>query len=199
MLTGSEARKGNALKNAQVFAVRVLGLFGWTAEAVPPPGQKCVVIFYPHTSNWDFVIGIVARSAIGLPIQWAGKDTLFRWPLGGVFRWLGGIPVNRRERTGLTARLNQEFAQRERFYLAITPEGTRSFTDRWKSGFYHLALAAKVPVGLAYIDYPRKRIGVGAYFELSGNEAADLEVLRCFYADKTGKRPGHQGEIRFVH
>jgi len=183
----------------QGLAAWVLGLFGWTVEAAPPPGQKCVVIFYPHTSNWDFVIGIVARSAIWLPIQWAGKDTLFRWPLGGVFRWLGGIPVNRRERTGLTARLTQEFAQRKRFYLAITPEGTRSRTDRWKSGFYHLALAAKVPLGLAYIDYPRKRIGVGAYLELTGNEAADLEALRRFYADKTGKHPEHQGEIRFVH
>jgi 1-acyl-sn-glycerol-3-phosphate acyltransferase len=83
--------------------------------------------------------------------------------------------------------------------LAITPEGTRSRTDRWKSGFYHLALAAKVPLALAYIDYPRKRIGVGAYLEPTGNEAADLEAVRRFYADKTGKHPEHQGEIRFVH
>jgi 1-acyl-sn-glycerol-3-phosphate acyltransferase len=198
---GKALRKTRPLRDTRLqgFAAWVLGLFGWTVEAVPPPEQKCVVIFYPHTSNWDFVIGIVARSAIWLPIQWAGKDTLFRWPLGGVFRWLGGIPVNRRERTGLTARLTEEFAQRKRFYLAITPEGTRSRTDRWKSGFYHLALAAQVPLGLAYIDYPRKRVGIGGYLELTGNEAADLEALRRFYADKTGKHPEHQGEIRFVH
>jgi 1-acyl-sn-glycerol-3-phosphate acyltransferase len=116
-----------------------------------------------------------------------------------VFRWLGGIPVNRRERTGLTARLTEEFATRKRFYLAITPEGTRSHTDRWKSGFYHLALAAKVPLALAYIDYPRKRIGIGGYLELTGNEAVDLDALRRFYADKIGKCPQFQGEIRFVH
>jgi len=197
----SKARKRKALRKTRLqgFAAWVLGLFGWSVEAVPPPGQKCVVIFCPHTSNWDFVIGIVARSAIGLPIQWAGKDTLFRRPLGRVFRWLGGIPVNRRERTGLTARLTQEFAQRKRLYLAITPEGTRARTDHWKSGFYHLALAANVPLALAYIDYPRKRIGIGGYLELTGNEAVDLDALRRFYADKTGKRPEHQGEIRFVH
>lgn len=177
----------------------MLGLFGWRVELVPPTVQKCVVIFYPHTSNWDFVIGIVARAALWLPIRWAGKDTLFRWPFGGMFRWLGGIPVNRRDRTGFTGRLVQEFAQRKRFYLAIAPEGTRSRTDRWKSGFYHLALEAKVPLGLAYIDYPRKRIGIGGYLELTGNEAVDLDALRRFYADKTGKRPEHQGEIRFVH
>jgi 1-acyl-sn-glycerol-3-phosphate acyltransferase len=190
-----------ALRNTRLqgFAAWVLGLFGWRVELVPPPMQKCVVIFYPHTSNWDFVIGIVARAAIWVPIRWAGKDTLFRRPFGGIFCWLGGIPVNRRERTGLTARLIREFAQRERFYLAITPEGTRSHTDRWKSGFYHLALAAKVPLGLAYIDYPRKRIGIGGYLELTGDETVDLDALRRFYADKTGKRPEHQGEIRFVH
>lgn len=183
----------------QGIATRVLGLFGWTIEVVPPPVKKCVLIFYPHTSNWDFVIGIVARAALWLPIRWAGKDTLFRWPFGGIFRRLGGIPVNRRERTGLTARLTEEFAQRSHLYLAITPEGTRSRTDRWKSGFYHLALSANVPLALAYIDYPRKRIGIGGYLKLTGDEAADLDALRRFYADKTGKRPEHQGEIRFVH
>jgi 1-acyl-sn-glycerol-3-phosphate acyltransferase len=183
----------------QGFAAWVLGLFGWSVELVPPAAQKCVLIFYPHTSNWDFVIGIVARTAIWLPVHWAGKDTLFRWPLGGLFRWLGGIPVNRRERTGLTERLAREFVQRKRFYLAIAPEGTRSRTDRLKSGFYHLALEAHVPLGLAYIDYSRKRVGIGGYLELTGNEAEDLAALRHFYSDKTGKRPEHHGEIRFVH
>jgi len=182
----------------QTSALWLLRLFGWSVELVPPPVQKCVVIFYPHTSNWDFVIGMVTRAAIWLPVRFAAKDTLFRWPFGGIFRWLGGIPVNRRERTGLTARLVREFAQRKRFYLAITPEGTRSRTDGWKSGFYHLALEAKVPLALAYIDYPHRRIGIGGYLELTGDENVDLDALRRFYAGKTGKRPEHQGEIRFV-
>lgn len=183
----------------QTLSIWLLGLFGWTVEVVPPPVRKCVAIFYPHTSNWDFVIGMFAKVVVGLPVHWAGKDTLFRWPLAGMFRWLGGIPVNRRERTGLTARLAEEFASRSRFCLAITPEGTRSRTDRWKSGFYHLALAAKVPLALAYIDYPRKRIGIGGYLELTGDESTDLDALRRFYAGKTGKHPELQGDIRFVH
>jgi len=183
----------------QAAAVWLLHQFGWSVELVPPPVQKCVVIFYPHTSNWDFVIGMVARAAIWLPVRFAGKDTLFRWPFGAVFRWLGGIPVNRRERTGLTARLAEEFAKRKRFYLAITPEGTRARTDHWKSGFYHLALAAKVPLALAYVDYPSKHIGIGGYLELTGDESVDLDALRRFYAGKTGKHPQLQGEIRFMH
>jgi len=182
----------------QAFSAWLLGLFGWRVELVPPAVQKCVVIFYPHTSNWDFVIGIVARTAIWLPVYWAGKDTLFRWPFGGLFRWLGGIPVNRREHTGLTERLAREFAQRKRFYLAIAPEGTRSRTDHWKSGFYRLALAAKVPLALAFIDYPRRQIGIGAYLDLTGDEHRDLEAIRRFYADKTGRQPGNQGDIRFM-
>jgi len=182
----------------QVFSAWLLGLFGWRVELVPPTVQKCVVIFYPHTSNWDFVIGIIARTVIWLPIYWAGKDTLFRWPFGGLFRWLGGIPVNRREHTGLTERLAREFAQRKRFYLAIAPEGTRSRTDHWKSGFYRLALMAKVPLALAFIDYPRRQIGIGAYLDLSGDEHRDLEAIRRFYADKTGRQPGNQGDIRFT-
>ncbi len=182
----------------QVFSAWLLGLFGWRVELVPPAVQKCVVIFYPHTSNWDFVIGIIARTVIWLPIYWAGKDSLFRWPFGGLFRWLGGIPVNRREHTGLTERLAREFAQRKRFYLAITPEGTRSRTDHWKSGFYRLALMAKVPLALAFIDYPRRQIGIGAYLDLSGDEHQDLDAIRRFYADKTGRQPGNQGDIRFT-
>jgi len=181
-----------------LIATWLLGVFGWKVELVPPSAPKCVVIFYPHTSNWDFVIGMLAKVVVCLPIHWAGKDTLFRWPLGGAFRWLGGIPVNRRERTGLTARLAQEFGSRKRFYLAITPEGTRSRTNCWKSGFYHLALAAKVPLALSYIDYPRKMVGIGGYLDLTGDEPKDLEALRRFYAGKVGKRPEHHGEIRFV-
>jgi len=190
-----DERTDNRLQSAAKW---LLGLFGWKVILVTPPTPKCVVIFYPHTSNWDFVIGIIARAAVSFPCHWAGKDTLFRWPFGGLMRRLGGIPVNRRERTGFTARLTQEFEQRERFYLVIAPEGTRSRTPYWKSGFYRLALAAKVPLALAFVDYPRREIGVGAYVDLVGDEASDLGAVRRFYASKTGKRPENQGEIRFA-
>jgi 1-acyl-sn-glycerol-3-phosphate acyltransferase len=182
----------------QALSGWLLGRFGWQVELVPPQASKFVLVFYPHTSNWDFVVGMLARASIWLPVHFAGKDSLFRAPFGWFFRWLGGIPVNRREHTGFISRLTREFAERKRFYLAIAPEGTRAHTDHWKSGFYRLALAAKVPLALAYIDYRRKSIGIGAYLEMTGNEERDLQAIRDFYSDKTGRWPENQGEIRFT-
>ena len=186
-----------ATRRFQSIATWTLARFGWQVYVVPPQSAKFVLVFYPHTSNWDFVVGMLARASVRLPIHFAGKDSLFRPPFGWVFRWLGGIAVNRRERTGFISRLTQEFGQRRRFYLAIAPEGTRSRTDHWKSGFYRLALSAKVPLALAYIDYRRKCIGIGAYLDLIGDEERDLQAIRSFYSDKTGRRPENQGEIRF--
>lgn len=176
----------------------LLGLFGWQVNYVPPPGPKAVVIVYPHTSNWDFPIGVLARSHIGLPINFAGKHSLFRWPFGALFRWLGGIPVDRRKRTGFTRQMVTEFQRREQFYLAIAPEGTRRATAELKSGFYRLALAAGVPLGCAYIDYSRREVGVEEYLTLSGDEAADLARIARVYAGRRGKRPAQEGRIRFA-
>ncbi len=182
---------------AQRSARWLLALFGWRADVVPPPGPKCVVIVYPHTSNWDFLLGYLAKVAAGLPLWWVGKDTLFRWPIAGLLRRMGGIPANRRESTGLIGQLVSEFERRPRMWLAIAPEGTRKRTDHWKSGFYRLALEARVPVGLAYIDYPTRVVGLTTYLTLSGDEAADLALLRSAYADKTGKHPEQASDIRF--
>lgn len=175
----------------------LLGFFGWRVVFVPPPQPKAVVVFYPHTSNWDFVIGILARAVVAIPIGYVGKDSLFRAPFGGVFRRLGGIPVNRRESTGFVALLADLFARRESLYLAIAPEGTRSKIDHWKSGFYRVALAAGVPLGLAFIDYPRREVGIDTWLSLSGNETVDLARIRVHYADRRGKRPEKAGDIRF--
>ncbi|MBM3390468.1 MAG: glycerol acyltransferase [Betaproteobacteria bacterium] len=174
----------------------ILGLFGWRVVFVPPPAPKAVVIIYPHTSNWDFPIGVLARSVIAIPIGFIGKDTLFRPPFGGLFRWLGGLPVNRRESTGLVAALAEMFARSESLYLAIAPEGTRSKVDRWKSGFYRLALAANVPLGLAFIDYSRREIGIEVWLDLCGREEEDLARIRAGYAGKRGRRPEKEGDIR---
>ena len=105
------------------------------------------------------MIGALWRAKHQVFINWAGKDTLFRWPLKSFFLWHGGVPINRRERTGMIEQLLQAFATRDRFHMCFTPEGTRSKTDHWKSGFYRLALAAKVPVGLGFIDYGHKQVG----------------------------------------
>ncbi|HSN91600.1 MAG TPA: lysophospholipid acyltransferase family protein [Anaeromyxobacteraceae bacterium] len=181
---------------ARRWAGWLLRLLRWRVEVVWPPGPKCVIVVYPHTSNWDFVIGYLARLAVGIPAHFVGKDTLFRGPFAAVLRWMGGIPVNRREPTGLIAQLVGEFARRRRMWLAIAPEGTRRYVDRWRSGFYRLALAANVPVGLAYLDWRARVVGLTRYLTLSGDEEADLGRIREAYAGKVGKHPEQAGKIQ---
>jgi 1-acyl-sn-glycerol-3-phosphate acyltransferase len=173
-----------------------LAIAGWKVVLAEPVPPRCVVVFYPHTSNWDTVIGLALKFMTGLSFHYAGKDTLFRKPLLGplLVRW-GGVPVNRRERTGFIEQMEAEFARRTLFRLAIAPEGTRGRTDYWKSGFYHLARAAHVPIALGFIDYRRREIGIGAYVELTGDTAADMATIRAFYADKQGRHPEHQGPV----
>lgn len=170
---------------------------GWRVAVRWPPQPKVLIIVYPHTSNWDFVIGILARYAVGLPVRWIGKDTLFRPPFGGFFRALGGMPVNRRTRSGYVAQMRDEFAHREQLFLAIAPEGTRRRTDCWKSGFYRIATTAGVPLGLAFIDYPRREIGLETYLDPAGDPAADLARIAAAYAGRRGRHPQLEGAIRF--
>lgn len=176
----------------------LLRLFGWTVIFVPPPGSKAVIIVYPHTSNWDFPIGILARSTFRLPISYAGKHSLFRWPLGGLFRWLGGIPVDRSKRSGFTAQMRAKFDTEEQFFLAIAPEGTRRATAGLKSGFYRLALAAGVPLGCGFIDYSRREVGIRDYLVMSGDESADLKQIAAAYAGRHGKYRAQEGPIEFT-
>ena len=175
----------------------ILSVFGWQTVYVAPPGQKSVIMLYPHTSNWDFPLGVLFRAKYDLDIKWAGKDTLFRGPLKSLFIRLGGVPINRRERTGMIAQLSEEFAINESFHICLAPEGTRSKTDHWKTGFYRLAMAAQVPVGLGFVDYEKKNVGIERWVTLSGNESADLELFSDYYANKRARYPGKAGEIRF--
>ena len=179
------------------FCRALLRLAGWKVELIWPPGPRAVVIFYPHTSNWDFVIGILARYAAAIPVRWVGKDTLFRWPFNGLFRRMGGIPVNRREHTGFVGQLCHELEHNAQLYVAIAPEGTRRKTDHWKSGFYRIAVTTGVPLGLAFIDYPSRRVGIDAWLDLTGRADEDLARIRAAYADKRGRYPEKQGAIRF--
>ena len=175
----------------------ILRLAGWRTVYAAPPGPKAVIIVYPHTSNWDFPLGLLFKFKHRMPLKWAGKDTLFRWPLRRFFIALGGVPINRRERTGMVSQLQETFARSERLCLCIAPEGTRSKSEYWKTGFYRLALAAKLPLGLAFIDYGHKRVGVDRWVTLSGDEAADLATFRDYYAGKIPRYPEKAGEIRF--
>lgn len=179
------------------IAAGLMRLIGWRLVYVPPPRPKSVIIVYPHTSNWDFLIGLLARSVARIRCHFAAKDTLFRGLFG---RWLarvGGIPVNRREPTGFVGQLAREFERREEFHVVFTPEGTRAWTEHWKTGFYRLALEAKVPLGLAFIDYGRREVGIGGWLDLSGDQETDLERIREFYAAKRGRRHELAGPIRF--
>jgi 1-acyl-sn-glycerol-3-phosphate acyltransferase len=173
-----------------------LRLAGWHVVLAEPVPLHCVVVFYPHTSNWDFAIGLCAKWVVGIAFRWVGKDTLFRTPLRRLFERWGGIPVNRRQRTGFIEQMREAFAAHEDFRLVIAPEGTRSRTERWRSGFYHLALAAGVPVGLAFIDYAHREIGIGGFVELSADPEADMAALAGFYATKSGLNPRNAGPVR---
>jgi 1-acyl-sn-glycerol-3-phosphate acyltransferase len=178
-------------------ALGLLRLFGWRSVLVWPPEPRGVIVVYPHTSNWDFIIGLLFKVGHGLPASWVGKDNMFRWPFRGLLERIGGIPVNRRERTGFIDRLVGEFRRRDWMWLAVTPEGTRSHTDHWKSGFYQVAVAADIPVGLGYIDYGTRTVAIDTYLRFTGDREQDLARLRDFYASKRALYPHKAGDIRF--
>jgi len=162
---------------------------GWTVEGSAPDERKFVLIAAPHTSNWDLVYALAGAAALGLTIHWMGKDTLFDGPAGVVLRALGGIPVERKERHALVHTMAEELQRRERFVLLVPAEGTRKAVKYWKSGFYHIARLAGVPIALGVLDYRTKRVGIGPLIWPSGDVRKDMDMIRSFYADKQGKHP----------
>jgi 1-acyl-sn-glycerol-3-phosphate acyltransferase len=183
------------------FARGLLALAGWRVRFDGLPGPKGVAIVYPHTSNWDFVIGLLAKWTVDLPIRWVGKETLFRGftgaTLGRLMRLWGGRPVERHQSSGAVDQLAQLMQSEPWFWLGLSPEGTRRHTDYIRSGFYHLALKLDLPVALAYIDYRRREVGVSYFVKMSGDRTRDLELLRGFYADKVGRFPAQASTIAF--
>lgn len=171
--------------------------WGWTLVNERPEATHYVLIGYPHTSNWDFILAMLFKFGVGLQFNWIAKQSLFRWPLGSLMRALGGIGVDRAHTRGLTAALAARIKQHPQMIIAITPEGTRGHTEFWRSGFYHLALATQLPVALGYICYRSKKIGIGPLLQLSGDPEADLLSIRAFYADKVARYPEQAGSIRF--
>lgn len=176
----------------------LLKLMGWTLLDIEQRPLKAVVIAYPHTSNWDFPLGLIGMAALGFRPRWAGKDSLFAGWLGPIMRWLGGIPVNRRERTGFVAQMTDEFNRRTEFLWVIAPEGTRKRTEGWKSGFYRIAMAANVPVIAGVIDYPKRALGLLATISLSGNEEEDMARIAVFYEGCQGYRPEQASPITLL-
>lgn len=171
------------------FSVAFLKLTGWKVEGcLPPQAAKSVFIAAPHTSNWDLPYTLMVAFALRLNPYWMGKHTIFKAPFGPLMRWLGGIAVNR----GQTNNLVEASAQAIRdadgpLQLIVPPEGTRSKTRYWKTGFYHIARTANVPIVMAYMDYSTKRSGLGPLFEPTGDVEADMNDIKAFYAPFRGR------------
>jgi 1-acyl-sn-glycerol-3-phosphate acyltransferase len=178
------------------WAAWLLTRFGWSYQFAQPPGPKAVVVVYPHTSNWDFLWGILVVWASGWPLYWVGKHTLFVGPFGWVLRRWGGIPVNRTATAGFIEQVVDTMRSESHMLLVIAPEGTRRLTDRWKSGFYRIALGADVPLGLAYIDYATRQAGIYSYTALSGDEAKDMAHIASVYVGRRGYDPAKAAPIR---
>jgi len=172
-----------------------LRLSGWKVEGELPAINKCVAIYAPHTSNWDFVYMLAIAYALRLNGNWFGKRELFNSPLGPVFRRLGGIPIDRGAKNNRVQITVEAIEREERILLAITPEGTRSKSGYWKSGFYNIAVQAKLPILFMYTDYARKTGGMGPLLEPSGDLERDMHIIREFFSGVTGKYPDEVGQI----
>ena len=173
-----------------------MAFFGWRVDAARPEGiTKAVVVAAPHTSNWDLTFTLGVSYVLGIKISWIGKHTLFKPPLGWLLKFLGGVPVNRSGRHNAVAAAVELLQKSGPLMLVVPPEGTRSKATRWKTGFYYIAVGAKVPIILGYVDYARKLAGIGKVFYPSGDIEKDFGLIREFYADMKGKFPDRAGEI----
>ena len=179
----------------RVLSTIYLRLAGWrvlgelTAEA-----RKSVFIAAPHTSNWDLPYTLMVAFVLRLNVHWMGKASLFRFPFGGVMRWLGGIAVDRSKSNNLVAASAEAIIRAKgALQLIVPPEGTRSKTRYWKTGFYHIALAAQVPIVMAYMDYANKVSGLGPVFVPTGDLEADMLTIKAFYAPFKGRNAAQFG------
>lgn len=179
----------NAL--AEALGHAVFRLMGWRIEGQLPPLDKFVVIGAHHTSNWDFVLFIAAKFILRLNARWFGKHSIFRWPFGTLMRYWGGIPIRRHLKLNTVEQAIEAFAEHRQFILVLSPEGTRRKVERWKSGFYHIACGAGVPIVPAALDFQHRRIVIGAPFQPTGNEEADLRQLLAFYRPYVPKNPDY--------
>jgi len=175
----------------RTLSVGFLRLTGWTVEGALPTGAgKSVLIAAPHPSNWDLPYTLMVAFALRLNVYWMGKEQLFRPPFRGAMRWLGGIPVNRAQAGNLVAASVAALQQAPGpVQLIVPPEGTRSKTRYWKTGFYYIALKAQVPIVLGYMDYSRKISGMGPVIYPSGDIEKDMVAIKAFYAPFKGKNP----------
>jgi 1-acyl-sn-glycerol-3-phosphate acyltransferase len=164
-----------------------LTMAGWRFEGPVPSDRKYVALAVPHTSNWDAVLLLALAETIHLRMRWMIKDSALKGPLGPVLRGLGAVPIDRSRKTNMVEQMVDLFRTNDDFVLFIPPEGTRGRADHWKSGFYHIARGAGVPVAPCYLDYGRKRAGIGEPIAMTGDVRKDMDKIRAFYTDKDPK------------
>jgi 1-acyl-sn-glycerol-3-phosphate acyltransferase len=175
-----------------------LRAFGWRVEGALPPDRKVVVIAAPHTTNWDMPFMLAVAFVLGVKPSWLGKRELFRGPLGPFFRWLGGVAVDRSRSTNLVQAVVDRVAAAHRLFLVVPPSGTRKKAAHWKSGFYHIARRAGVPIVCSFLDYERRVGGIGLVFHPTGDVVADMDRIRAFYAPIRGKYPASATPMRLA-
>jgi 1-acyl-sn-glycerol-3-phosphate acyltransferase len=173
----------------RALSIGFLKLRGWSIEGtLAPEAQRSVLIAAPHTSNWDLPYTLMVAFALNLNVYWMGKQSIFKPPFCSLMRWLGGIPVNREQSSHLVAASAQAIRDANGpLQLIVPPEGTRSKTRYWKTGFYYIALGADVPIVMAYMDYANKRSGLGPIFVPTGDVDADMASIKAFYAPFKGR------------
>jgi 1-acyl-sn-glycerol-3-phosphate acyltransferase len=178
----------------------ILTMLGWRLDFEGFPARQGVAIVYPHTTNWDFPIGMLAKWALGVPARFWGKDTLFKLPMVGAWmRWVGGIPIDRSSSRGVVGQMVHVFEQHKQndqlLWLGLAPEGTRSFTPGWRSGFYQLALGAQVPLALVKLDWEQRRFSVVDFYVLTGDVERDYAHMAHVFEGVKGFHEHQMGPI----
>ena len=168
---------------------------GWKAEGARPEADRYVIIAAPHTSNWDFIYTLCFAFIYRIRPRIMMKDAWFRWPLGPLFRWLGALPIDRTRSRNVVAQSVEAFQSHERMVLVVPPAGTRRRVQYWKTGFYHIANGAGVPIALGFLDYERKVGGFGPLFYPTGDIENDMVTIREFYAPISGKYPKQESHV----
>jgi 1-acyl-sn-glycerol-3-phosphate acyltransferase len=178
----------------------ILKMLGWRLDFEGFPARQGVAIVYPHTSNWDFPIGMLAKWALGIPAHFWGKDSLFKFPLVGTWmRWVGGIPIDRSSSRGVVGQMVHVFEQHKQndqlLWLGLAPEGTRSLTPGWRSGFYQLALGAQLPLALVKLDWGQRRFSVVDFYDLTGEVERDYAHMAHVFQGVKGFHEHQMGPI----
>jgi 1-acyl-sn-glycerol-3-phosphate acyltransferase len=186
-MSGEAPRRG--WSGLQALGRMMLRLTGWRIVGEVPHEAKFVAIVAPHSSNWDFPVGVMAMFALDLDVHWFGKDTLFRWPVSVLLRRLGGRPVRRETSEGVVAEIAAAVRASDQFILALAPEGTRKRVAAWRTGFYHIAEQAQIPIVPIWLDWSRREFGIGSPMRTAGDLAAEVAGLQTLYRPEMALRP----------